>query len=174
MMSVKLIARGSNPCLGTWMESGFMIKLEMKARGLSGSSIIDMLRRGHMVRRAAWQDGYLVRICNEKGFDQNGLVIFDEKDNLYTICTDGYFLHLASSSQPFREPRMFWSAGCAREACRDGEGIGMLFADDWEDYGFITKKDFDVLTNELKDILRKKRERIINRAKNKLMKSKKV
>lgn len=115
----------------------------MKVRkGLTGSEVVLLLQKGHMVRRSCWVEGYLIRITNERGFDSSGNAIFDEsKDALYTIATDGYFCHIGSSSQPFR--RMHHR--------RDGEGIGMLFADDWEDYGFSTREDFDALIAQTKD-----------------------
>lgn len=113
--------------------------------GLSGATIISRLRRGHMVRRACWVKGFLVRICNERGFDKQGNAVFDEiKDNIYTHATNGYFMHIGQSSQPFAIPHMG----------RDGEGVGMLFADDWEDWGFIDSEKFEAMTFQMKQNVR--------------------
>lgn len=116
-------------------------------KNLSGSEIIDRLQRGYMVRRSCWIDDFYIRITNEKGFDKNGLAICDERDiGVYTIATSGYFMHLAYGSQPFRDKR----------GIRDGEGIAMLFAKDWESYGFISREDFQTLEDSLKETIRKR------------------
>jgi hypothetical protein len=52
---------------------------------------------------------------------------------------------------------------------RDNEGIGMLFEQDWEDYGFITREDFGALASETKDQVRENirlaKEKAIRKAK---------
>ena len=113
--------------------------------GLSGQEIVGRIRKGHVVRRSCWLDGFLIRMTNERGFDEEGNAVFDRATPLYTHCTSGLFLHFAHSDQPFRD----------KTSHRDGEGIQMLFADDWEDYGFMESEDFDELTASMKDGLRK-------------------
>jgi hypothetical protein len=122
--------------------------------GLSGAEIISRLQKGHMVRRACWIDDYYVRICNEDGFDENGNVIFDECSSIgvYVIATDDYFMHVGFSAQPFRD-----NPG---KTSRSGEGFGALFAEDWEDYGFISREEFNVLTNRFKLKIREIRKQI--------------
>lgn len=133
-------------------------------KNLTGAQIIERLQRGHLVRRACWQDDVYIRICNEKGFDENGLAIFNDKVPLYTHCTNGYFLHLGYSSQPFRATRVYADGGVYYEAMRDGDGIAMLFANDWEDYGFISSEEFSKLTDKLKNRIMKKRELMVKQA----------
>lgn len=119
---------------------------------LSGAEMLGRLRKGHMVRRACWVDDAYIRITNEQGYDEDGNAVFDERrSSLYTICTDGYFLHLGYSGQPFREPRVYNSRPYGWQVDgRSANGVGMLFADDWEDYGWISGKDFNVLRRELR------------------------
>jgi hypothetical protein len=123
-----------------------------------------------MVRRKAWIDGLFIRICNELGFDNEGNAIVDPETSIYTLSTEGYFLHFAHSSQPIKNPRVWLYSGQQWEvASRDNEGIGMLFEQDWEDYGFITREDFDTLTSETKEQVRENirlaEERAIRKAK---------
>jgi hypothetical protein len=126
--------------------------LKLVEENLSGSEIVTRIRKGHAVRRAAWIDDLYVRICNESGFDEDGNAIQGELAPFYTHSTRGYFLHVGFSSQQFREPRVWLSSyGYWSESTREGEGFGILFEDDWEDYGFIEGKVFNVLTEALKD-----------------------
>ena len=148
------------------------MKPKMIQNNLLGMEMIPLLRQGHMIRRKAWVDGYYIRICNEKGFDNNGNCIFDDhKDNIYLIATDNYFFHLGTSVQPFREPMVYHDTtyDMYQSSPRDGDGINAFFMNDWEDYGFITKEDFDTLTKSLKDKvqrnLREAREKAIEKAK---------
>lgn len=121
-------------------------------KNLSGAEALLLIQKGHMVRRACWIKGYAIRICNEKGYDAEGKVIFNETP-LYTIATSGYFMHLGYTQQPFAKPHN----------TRDGEGLSMLFENDWEDFGFISSEDFEALSNELKDALRKKNNKLVIR-----------
>ena len=124
-----------------------MKKIPIPAKGLKGSDIIERLQRGHMVRRSCWMENFFIRICNESGYDEDGLAIFDDRNSMiYTIATNGYFMHLAFSGQLYPDSDHY---------SRDGEGIQMLWAKDWEDYGFISGKDFDTLTYVLKDKVRR-------------------
>jgi hypothetical protein len=124
--------------------------MNLVENNLSGVEILGRIQKGHVVRRACWVDGVYIRICNECGYDEQGNVIFDDRNtHLYTICTTGYFLHLGYSSQPFKKPRTFVYGNYGIEvASRDGEGIGMLFATDWEDYGFMSADDYDAYREE--------------------------
>jgi len=118
----------------------------MKAiKNLSGIDILKKIQKGHMVRRSCWVPGFLIRVCNEMDFDTNGDVIFNDRTTLYTHATNGYFMHIGSSSQPFNYPHFH----------RDGEGISMFFENDWEDYGFISSMDFNNLVEKTKDKVRK-------------------
>ena len=125
---------------------------------LYGSEIINLLERGHVVRRACWVEGFYIRICNEHGFDDDGIAVFDDRvDHIYTHATNGYFMHLGSSHQPFSKPRLYW--GARREwkhASRQGEGLNALFGDDWEDYGFMESDKFNELTNFTQSLVRKR------------------
>lgn len=112
---------------------------------LSGSEIVNRLRQGHMVRRSCWIDDFYIRICNEAGFDTNGNAIIEKGTAVFTIATNGFFMHFCSSSQPFKLPHF----------PRDGEGMEMAFADDWEDHGFIAREAFEELTASLKEKIRK-------------------
>lgn len=112
---------------------------------LTGAEIILRLQKGHAVRRAAWVKGFFIRICNEQGYNEKGNAIFDDKTSIYTTATNGYFLHIGNSSQPLKKQR----------TPREGEGLSMLFESDWEDYGWITREEFDNLTNEVKEAVRK-------------------
>lgn len=132
-----------------------MKKLKPIETHLTGQEIIDRIRQGHMVRRSSWLDGFFIRICNERGYDDKGYVIYDRQTPLYTYCTDGYFLHFASSSQPFKDSKSH----------RDGEGIEMLFADDWENWGFISDESFNELTVKMKDDLRQTQKEVYKRLK---------
>lgn len=129
------------------------IPYKVLEKGLSGQEIVGRIQKGHMVRRSCWIEGMVIRICNEKGYDKNGNVIYDRDIPLYTKCTNGYFLHFASSNQPFKDMKSH----------RDGEGLEMLFATDWEDYGFISDKDFDLLIERIKDELREEGRKIYRR-----------
>lgn len=119
-----------------------MIKIE---KNLSGAQMLERLQKGNMVRRSCWVEDFYIRICNEKGFDTDGNFIPQEDTPIYTIATNDYFMHLAFSSQPF----------AYMHTCRAGEGIQMLFENDWEDYGFISKGAFDKLTKRIKERVRK-------------------
>lgn len=112
---------------------------------LTGSKVVSLLRKGHMVRRACWVEGYLIRICNEDGFDSHGNARYSKKSSIYTIATDGFFMHIGSSSQPFNH----------KHYSRDGEGFQMLWESDWEDHGFISAEDFTALTDAVKARVRK-------------------
>ena len=133
--------------------------IEMIHRNLSGATIIDRLRKGHIVRRACWVNDFYIRICNEDGFDENGNAKIEGKFAIYTHATNGYFLHIGYSSQPFRKPEVHRSGyGKYRgdpqywdTSGREGEGIAMLFADDWEDHGFKEAEDFEILCMQLKE-----------------------
>ena len=114
---------------------------------LSGDEIIDSLRKGHVVRREAWIDGVYIRICNEQGFDENGNAIVDPNIPMYTDCTNGYFLHLAYSTQPLKGTTY-------RRESRGSEGVGMLFENDWIDCGFVDKKTWNSTIREYKDAVR--------------------
>jgi len=133
--------------------------LKLIQSNLSGAQMLDPLRRGHAVRRSCWIKGFYIRICNEHAYDENGLAIFERKTTLYTIATDGYFMHLAYSGQPFAKPSVWQDSGRSwRMNTREGEGVSMLFETDWEDYGFISRDDFDELTKREKPhILRRSR-----------------
>lgn len=121
------------------------MKMKKLQSGLSGAQIVGLIQKGHAVRRACWVKGYYIRVTNERGFDKKGNVLYDEDVALYTIATNGYFMHLAYSNQPF----------AVMHLPRSGEGIAMLFANDWEDYGFISADDFDALIESTKDKVRK-------------------
>ena len=112
---------------------------------LSGGEIIDSLRKGHIVRREAWIDGVYIRICNELGFDENGNAIV--QNQIYTDCTNGYFLHIAYSRQPLKGTTYMTSD-------RSSEGVGMLFENDWIDCGFVDKKTWNSTIREYKDAVR--------------------
>lgn len=119
-------------------------------KNLSGIEALQLLQKGHMVRRSCWVNNFFIRICNEAGFDKDGKAVIQvigerQEIPLYTHATNGYFMHLGHSSQPF----------AFQHTSREGEGIGMLFMDDWEDYGFISSKDFDRLTEIIKEKVRK-------------------
>lgn len=129
-----------------------MKNIEVANKGLSGAEMLGYLRKGHLVRRACWVDGVCIRITNERGFDGDGNAVFWESDSLYTLCSDGYFLHLGYSNQPFRYPRTYRNQhGYFEVLSRDGEGVGMLFADDWEEYGFMSNDEFRVYRDIVKD-----------------------
>ena len=132
------------------------MNLVVEGLSLSGAEILNRLRQGHMVRRACWMDDLYIRITNESGYDAQGYAIFDDREsNIYTIATDGYFMHLAHSNQPYRTVEVFnYSLHGWEKKGRQGEGIQMLWADDWEDYGWISRGDFNKLTAELKDALK--------------------
>ena len=124
-------------------------------KDLSGAEMLNFLRKGHLVRRACWVDGVYIRITNERGFDDDGNAVFSETDSIYTLCSGGYFLHLGFSDQPFRHPRTYLDSYDKHQcSTRDGEGIGMLFADDWEEYGFMSRKDFKLYIEEVQDEVR--------------------
>lgn len=114
-------------------------------RNLSGSEIVNRLRKGHMVRRSCWIDDFYIRITNEVGFDVHGNAILQEGTAIYTHATNGFFMHFCSSSQPFK----------VKHFPRSGEGIEMVWADDWEDHGFIASAVFDELVLSLKEKIRK-------------------
>lgn len=122
-------------------------------KNLSGAEIVARLRKGHMVRRACWVDKLFIRICNEHGFDDDGNAIIGGRVPIYTHSTRGYFLHLAYSSQPMKKPTVFRSGGSWELSAREGEGVGMLFADDWEDHGFVTGDKFGELTDSLRGVV---------------------
>lgn len=112
---------------------------------LTGVEALQLLQQGHMVRRFCWVENFLIRICNEDGFDEQGNCIVDPETPIYTHATNGYFMHLAYSSQPF----------ATMHGTRAGEGVAMLFASDWEDHGFISADDFNKLAEENKEEVRK-------------------
>lgn len=113
---------------------------------LSGIQALEALQKGHMVRRSCWVKDFFIRICNETGYDKEGNILFNEKKtNLYTCATNGYLLHIGSSSQPFNF--MHYS--------RDGEGLSMIFCNDWEDHGFISSLEFEELTLKVKEKVNK-------------------
>lgn len=132
---------------------------------LSGIDMLKRLRKGHVVRRTCWLDGILIRICNETGYDKIGHVTYDDRHTaLYTLCTTGLFLHLGWSAQPFRKPYMHNYMGYQMILTRQGEGIGMLFANDWEDYGFISLEDFRSYTAKHKTEIRARKKDVYERA----------
>lgn len=135
-----------------------------KRTNIPGEKIIGLLRRGHVVRRACWQRHVYVRICNERGFDRYGHAIVQEGVPIYTQCTDGYFLHIGFSSQPFQEPHVFQSGGYWYPDTREGEGFDMFWANDWEDYGFFSRKDFDYLVEMHRERIREERKAMIAEA----------
>jgi len=121
------------------------MKNKIIKNNLSGTEIVDCIRKGHMVRRSCWVDNFLIRVTNEEGYDSSGNVIYNKNVPLYTHATNGYFMHFASSSQPYKH----------KHYSRDGEGISMLFESDWEDWGFISSSEFEDLALEIKDSVRK-------------------
>ena len=130
-------------------------KPKPKETGLHGSEIINRLQRGHFVRRAAWIDDYYIRICNEDGFDENGLAIVDGRSAIYTYSTMGYFYHIGHSVEPLREPYVYWSSTDGFQISRRSrEGLEALFENDWEDYGFVDYDHFQVMVNSLRDAVR--------------------
>jgi len=120
--------------------------------GLSGIEILERIRKGHMVRRACWVRDYLIRITNEVGFDKDGNVEFSKRVALYTHATNGNFMHFGWSSQPFSY----------QHTPRSGEGLSMIFENDWEDYGFISSDDFNALALKLKDSVRDECEKYLS------------
>lgn len=142
-------------------------ELKPVATGLSGAEVLDALHRGHMVRRACWQRNFLIRICNEQGYDERGYAILGRRSSaVYTHATSGSLMHIGYSPQPFKDVRVWKPSGQSRYevASCDGEGIAMLFAMDWEDYGFASAEAFDKLTEELRDGIREDHKQIIERA----------
>jgi hypothetical protein len=113
-------------------------------------------------------DDFYIRIVNNDGFDEDGFAIYDDHDStIYTSATDGMFMHLAWSPQSFRKPRVhrtnytryneavdMYTPVFEAGGIGDGKGIQMLWADDWEDYGFMSYEDFDALDDEIKDMVR--------------------
>jgi len=140
--------------------------MQLIATSLTGSEIVNRLRQGHVVRRPVWQEHYYTRICNESGFDQQGNAIFDERQiGIYTLGSDGYFTHLGFSAQPF-PPEYVWHAnsGMVNVTSRQGEGMCAFFADDWEDYGFMTSEEFNALIKECSPLIRTRKLEIRNAA----------
>lgn len=117
---------------------------------LSGIEALKLLWQGHMVRRACWVKDFFIRICNEEGFDKDGNAIPQEDTAIYTIATSGYFMHIGTSSQPFKD----------QHNPRDGEGIQLFFENDWEDHGFISREDFQALTDELENVVRQRSKKV--------------
>lgn len=117
------------------------MKFKAIEANLSGIEILDRIQRGHVVRRSCWKDDFAIRICNEDGFDENGLCIFNERQTpLYTIASDGYFFHFGYSEQGrvYRETLYYKDEyGTDTVASRVGEGLAMVFSNDWEDCGFV-------------------------------------
>lgn len=129
-----------------------MIKIKVIEKGVSGSEIINRLRKGHVVRRKKWRRYHYIRICNERGFDSNGNAVVGDAP-IYTHSTSGYFMHIGSSSQPIK--RQYWEhQGCFMET-RGSDGIELLFENDWEDCGFMTPAEFEELTSKLRPLIEK-------------------
>lgn len=125
--------------------------MRLKKKNILGTEVIKLLQQGHAVRRACWVDGFYIRICNEDGFDDNGNAIIQDDTPIYTHATNGYFMHIGNSSQPFN----------SEHGNRAGEGLAMFFANDWEDYGFISADEFNALTEVTKEVVRKNERRYI-------------
>lgn len=125
--------------------------MRLKKKNILGMEVIKLLQQGHAVRRSCWVDGFYIRICNEGGFDDNGNAILQDGVPIYTQATNGFFMHIGHSSQPFNY----------LHDRRDGEGVAMLFANDWEDYGFMSDDEFNALTEATKEVVRKNERKYI-------------
>lgn len=113
---------------------------------LSGSETIELIRKGHIASRACWINDYFIRICNEIGFNDDGNAYGAGHVPLLLLGTDGYFFHIGTSAQPFNY----------RHHAKEGEGIALLFADDWIDHGFISAADFKALIDSNKAEVRER------------------
>jgi len=110
------------------------------------SEIIPLLKKGHKVKREAWDDNYWIRICNAN--TSKDFKMERDSTSIYLHGTDGYFHHLGSSSRTPKEDKM--GGG------RSYEGLQYdVFAEDWIDGGYISRDDFEKLTNKHKEELQK-------------------
>ena len=65
--------------------------MKLLRENLTGSEMLDSLRRGHVVRRTCWVDSVYIRVTNEEEYDDEGYLIVPDKSTLYTVSTRGYF-----------------------------------------------------------------------------------
>lgn len=130
---------------------------KMVRNNLLGIQALELLLMGHVVRRKCWIDGYYIRICNEAGYDSvTGFAVPQRRDEhqevpLYVHATDGYFMHIGVSSQPFSY----------KHQPRDGEGLNLYIENDWEDYGFMSSDKFELLTKKTKDLVRTNTKKVL-------------
>lgn len=131
-------------------------ELRLIESGLTGAQIIDRIQRGHIVRRSSWMENIFVHVCNYEDSEmKNGLIDYDPEESYYMIGTHGYFIHLGHSDQPYANVKALDSPLYGVQiADRRGEGIGCFFARDWEDYGYMTLHDFNVLRAKYKNRVR--------------------
>ena len=118
--------------------------------------MIAPLKDGHHIRRKAWIKGFSIRICNADTVGKEPPTYHGHESQIYLHSTEGYFFNLGESNNPIGDRCPLMDSASANElnTHRYSGHYHDIFADDWDDLGYISQGDFAQLTETLRDRLR--------------------